>query len=85
VVIIVRFAWRALWYAWKTPEGNGALQAALFLGMVATHTIGFLEWVLRITPLFFTFTLCVGLSVGLAELEKQRRRQISRPAADTGA
>lgn len=84
MVIIVRFAWRALWYAWRSPGRDGALQAALFLGMVATHASGFLEWVLRITPLFFTYALCAGISVGLAELEKQRRSTLHRPAADPG-
>jgi len=76
VVIILRFASRALWFAWRTPGRDGLLQAGLFLGMVATHASGFFEWVFRITPLFFTFLVCCGISIGLAEKEKMRRRAL---------
>lgn len=80
LIILLRFAWRALWYAWRSPGRDGLLQAALFLGMMATHTSGLLEWVFRITPFFNIFLICCGLSVGLAELEKRRRKELGAPS-----
>ncbi|NOZ01470.1 MAG: O-antigen ligase family protein [Deltaproteobacteria bacterium] len=83
-LVLIRFAWRAFIYSWRTPGRDGALQAALFLSMVATYASGFFEWVFRITPLFFTFLILAGISVGLSEVEKQRRRTLrARSAADS--
>ncbi len=75
LVVIGRFAFRAFLFAWRTPGRDGLVQAAVFLGTLSLHLAGLLEWVFRITPLFFGYLLVCGVSVALADLERERRAQ----------
>lgn len=75
LLIIGRFAWRAFYFAWRTPGRDGLVQAAIFLGTLSLHLVGLLEWVFRITPLFFGYLLCCSISVALADLERERLDQ----------
>lgn len=81
LLVIGRFAWRAFFFAWRTPGRDGLVQAAVFLGTLSLHLAGLLEWVFRITPLFSGYLLCCGVSVALADIEKERRAH----AASSGA
>jgi len=74
LIVIGRFAWRAFYYSWRTPGRDGLVQAAVLLGTVSLHLAGLLEWVFRITPLFFGYLLCCGVSCALADHEEERRR-----------
>lgn len=79
--VLGRFAWKAFFFAWRTPGRDGLVQAAVFLGTLSLHLAGLLEWVFRTTPLFFGYLLCCGISVALADAEKERRAH----AASSGA
>jgi hypothetical protein len=74
VLVILRFLWHASFEAFRKSGFEGLLQAALAMGMAALHLSGFLEWVFRITPIFFLFLVCCGLSVGLADVSRLDRR-----------
>ncbi len=80
LVVISRFAFRAFVFAWRTPGRDGLVQAAIFLGTLSLHVSGLLEWVFRITPLFFAYLLLCGVSVALADLERDRRAHSGGPA-----
>lgn len=73
-VILVRFAWLTGRYAWRSRELEGDLLFGLLLGLCALYAVGFLEWTLRITPVFYLFAICSGLCVALAESVRQQRR-----------
>lgn len=73
-LILARFAWLAGRHAWRSRELEGDLLFGLLLGLCALYFVGFLEWTLRITPVFYLLAICAGLCVALAETVRQRRR-----------
>ncbi len=74
LLVLLRFLWFASREAFRRPGYEGLLQAAIALGMLVLHLSGLLEWVFRITPIFFLFLLCCGLSVGLADVSRLQAR-----------
>jgi hypothetical protein len=77
-LILARAAWLAGWHAWRSRELEGNLLFGLFLGLCALYAVGFLEWTLRITPVFYLFAICAGLGAALAESVRQRRARAVR-------
>jgi hypothetical protein len=69
-MVLLRFLWHASLEAFRRKGFDGLVQASIALGMLALHLSGFLEWVFRITPIFYLFLFCAGLSVGLAEVSR---------------
>ncbi len=79
VMVLLRFLWHASFEAFRRKGFHGLLQAAIALGMLALHLSGFLEWVFRITPIFYMFLVCCGLSVGLADSWRLADRAARKP------
>lgn len=67
LLIILRWAWHALFYAFKSKEIEGLVLFGLLLGFLTLHISGLLEWVLRITPVTFLFVICGALATGLCD------------------
>jgi len=79
VMVLLRFLWHASFEAFRRKGFDGLLQAAIALGMLALHLSGFLEWVFRITPIFYMYLVCCGLSVGLADVSRMAVRAPRKP------
>jgi hypothetical protein len=51
-----------------------AFCAGIFCGFLALHLQGFLEWILRQTPVWFLFCAMSGLLVAIANIRKSESR-----------
>jgi hypothetical protein len=80
IVILLRFLGLALIPALRRRGLEAGLLCAFALGAVALHISGFYEWVFRITPVTFMYSICAGLAVGLVE-QLRSREAAARPAA----
>jgi O-antigen ligase len=78
IVIIVRFLWPPLRMALTQRDLEGLLPMGFLAGAVALHLSGLLEWVFRITPVFFLYLICCGVVVGLADLRRIEAARASR-------
>jgi len=85
-ILLLRLLGVAGWQAFRRRGFEGLLQGAILLGMMALHFSGFLEWVFRITPIFYQFLITAGVSVGLASMAARRvRGPRGLPSAPPGA
>ena len=74
LLILARFEWRMLRYAWSGGRLEGLLLAGWALGCLALHLGGLLEWAFRVTPVVQEFMVVAGLAAGVSELSRQGRR-----------
>jgi O-Antigen ligase len=65
LLIIFRFTIMFLRMGWKNRSTGGMLLLGLAAGAIALHLTGFLEWVLRITPVSYQFVITSGFGVAL--------------------
>ena len=84
VGVLLRFWGRAVWVGWRRRTPDGMLQMALAAGAMALHLSGFFEWAFRITPIFYMFNACCGLSTGLADLARMGALDDAPPARRVG-
>lgn len=61
LVIALRFLWMALRGSLARRSVEGGLLFGLFLGGVALHLVGLMEWALRITPPTYMFAVTCAL------------------------
>ncbi len=57
---------------WKNL--NHLILLGLTIGILSFLMIGFLEWVFRLTPVIYQFSLASGLGIGLVTLDKRARK-----------
>lgn len=76
LIIISIFVLRSGWYTlrYNTVEGN--LLFGIVAGFCSLHVSGFLEWALRITPVFYLFIIQCGLSTAYIESLRERAVEI---------
>lgn len=74
LLILARFEWRMLRYAWQGGRLEGLLLAGWAIGGLALHLGGMLEWAFRVTPVVQQYMVVAGLGAGLSELARQGRR-----------
>lgn len=68
--ILVPIAFTGL--RWKNL--NHLILLGLTTGLLSLLMIGFLEWVFRLTPVIYQFSLASGLGIGLVILDKRARK-----------
>ena len=66
LLLILSFCWTALRAWYRGGDLEAKLLFGLFLGAVALHLQGLLEWGFRITPVMQMFTITSAMIVGLA-------------------
>ena len=84
LIVIVRFAWLAVWTGWRSESVEGLILFGYFFGYCALHASGFLEWAFRITPVMYLFTITAGICVAFADVARQNMRPRPLSAQATG-
>ncbi len=57
---------------WKSL--NHLMMLGLGVGLMAFLMIGFLEWVFRLTPIIYMFSISSGLGTGLVALDRKKKK-----------
>ncbi|GAB4455763.1 MAG: hypothetical protein OHK0029_12380 [Armatimonadaceae bacterium] len=77
-IILLRFLWHNLLGIFRSGKTwEGSLLWGFLFGACALHISGFMEWVVRITPVTYMFAICAGLMVGFAEQGREKAKRLA--------
>ena len=76
VLLILSFCWTAVIWAFKSKVFESKLLFGLFLGALALHLQGFLEWGFRITPVMQMFAMTSAVIIGLSRIVKSKQLKL---------
>ncbi len=86
-IILGRFLLLPILPVIRSRQFESLILIGLWLGTIALHISGFMEWVFRITPVTFLYAINCGLSAGYVQVvnDARRPRARSRPTLEATA
>lgn len=73
LILIFSFVWTALRWSFLSREFESKLLFGFFLGALALHIQGLLEWGFRITPVMQMFVMTSAMIIGLSRIVMRKR------------
>jgi hypothetical protein len=73
LLLITSFCWTSVRSAFRSRSFESKLLFGFFLGALALHLQGFLEWGFRITPVMQMFAMTSAMIIGLARIVERKR------------
>ncbi len=73
-IILARFLLLPILPVLRSRQFESLILIGLWLGTIALHISGFMEWVFRITPVTFLYAINCGLSAGYVQVVNDGRR-----------
>lgn len=78
VIILIRFIGLTAYRGWRFNSLETVLLVGICMGLGTLYMGNFLEWTLRISPVFYMFAIISGMGVALSQISKQHAKSMTR-------